>query len=412
MERIPYGISCELGEIMTSAHKLQHKSQIHYNSGLKFFEATESREKFKANSLKELALDFSTDMSTRNAARRINRIRHESKGISATTLRNMVEREGKQIQECIEKKCTQVLEQNGFDSAGELTAELVFLPVQTKYIDQEVLAAAASALNIKEYQQSDYESPDTSLNISIDDVGVKRQAETRPKPEEDNQAKRVNNTVVHIQSEQGNYILNAANLTRVLKMLIGFLLHLGLMGRQIVIFADGARDIHSAVYKMLGFLRIKVILDWYHLEKKCKEQLSLAFCGRKKRNAFLEELLPCLWLGNVNGAIDLLCNVKDEEIKDHEKVVKLIEYFERVRNNIPCYALRKQLGLRNSSNLGEKANDLVVSNRQKHNGMSWSDDGSLAFATVSATTLNRQTGSWIHHRDVSFEFHIPVSDVA
>ena len=38
------------------------------------------------------------------------------------------------------------------------------------------------------------------------------------------------------------------------------------------------------------------------------------------------------------------------------------------------YALRKKLGLRVSSNL---VNDLVVTNRQKHNGMSRSTDGSI-----------------------------------
>ena len=35
-------------------------------------------------------------------------------------------------------------------------------------------------------------------------------------------------------------------------------------------------------------------------------------------------------------------------------------------------ALRANLGLRNSSNPVEKANDLVVAGRQKHNGMAWS----------------------------------------
>jgi hypothetical protein len=41
-----------------------------------------------------------------------------------------------------------------------------------------------------------------------------------------------------------------------------------------------------------------------------------------------------------------------------------------------CYALRKKLGLRVSSNPVEKANDLLASNKQKHQGMSWSADGS------------------------------------
>jgi len=48
---------------------------------------------------------------------------------------------------------------------------------------------------------------------------------------------------------------------------------------------------------------------------------------------------------------------------------KLIAYLNRNKSYIPCYAVRKELGLYNSSAIGEKMNDLVVSERQKHNGM-------------------------------------------
>ena len=40
--------------------------------------------------------------------------------------------------------------------------------------------------------------------------------------------------------------------------------------------------------------------------------------------------------------------------------------------------------MRNGSSIGEKMDDVIVSNRQKHNGMSWSKSGSVAFATVTA----------------------------
>jgi len=79
-----------------------------------------------------------------------------------------------------------------------------------------------------------------------------------------------------------------------------------------------------------------------------------------------------------------------------------MEYLYRVQDTIPCYALRKQLGLRNSSNLGEKANDLIVSSRQKHNGMSWSNNGSLAFATLSTTSRNSEIVHWLNCRDINF----------
>ena len=129
----------------------------------------------------------------------------------------------------------------------------------------------------------------------------------------------------------------------------------------------------------------------------------MAMKNSKIRNEFLEGLLTCLWFGNVDGAIKQLINIDPKKVKNNDFIVKLIEYLERVRGYVPCYALRKELGLRNSSNLGEKANDIVVANRQKHNGMSWSNDGSVAFATVAAASHNREIDCWTQSRAISFE---------
>ena len=78
-------------------------------------------------------------------------------------------------------------------------------------------------------------------------------------------------------------------------------------------------------------------------------------------------------------------------------------YLDRNRLTIPNYMLRAELGLRNSSNRGEKANDLIVANRQKHNGMSWSDIGSASLASVSAIQYNAELDSWLYNRTLSFK---------
>jgi len=391
-----------LGEIDTVSHTLEAKGRTVYNSGTEFFEGTASRENFKSNRLRELILDFSTDTSNRKAASRLNRIRLEESGIGATTYRNIVEREGEAIQERIEQQCEESLLGNGFSSNGELLEETAFIPNEKRYIDQAAIEQAAIKLNIWEYEATDYELPIEAVNVSIDDVCVNRQTETRPGDKE-TQPKRVDNTVVHIQTKDKSYILNAASLLDGIKMLIGLLLFNGLLKKQIVVFTDGARVIHTAVLKMLGFANCKIILDWYHLEKKCKEQLSMALKGSKIRNEFLDGFRPCLWFGNVDGAIKRLRNIDPNKVKNNDIIIKLIEYLERVRGYIPCYALRKELGLRNSSNLGEKANDIVVADRQKHNGMSWSDTGSVAFATVAAASHNREIGRWTHNGTINFE---------
>jgi len=72
----------------------------------------------------------------------------------------------------------------------------------------------------------------------------------------------------------------------------------------------------------------------------------------------------------------------------------LINYIERNRIYIPCYGARKNLGFRNSSNIGEKTNDFIISDRQKHNGMSWSKDGSILLACVAMIKRNNEYKKW------------------
>jgi hypothetical protein len=403
MSEVRYGISCELGEIETKAYRLKGTNGSVYDSGREFYEATAPLERFKSNRFKELALEFSTNTSTRRAAAQLNRVRNESDGIGATTYRNMIEGEGQNIQAKMEEKADKQLKENGFIDNGRDIEWNKIKPAETKYIDEKIVEEAARALNISKYDASEYESAETSVNISIDEVGVNRQVDTRPPNDKNSQRKRVENTVIQVENEDGRYILNGNTIMSTIKLLIGFLLNNGLIDQEMVIFADGARNINGAVQEMLGFAKYKIIMDWYHLDKKCREVLSMGLKGVKIRDELLGELLPSLWFGNVDGAISVLHGIEPEKVKEPTKVAELAEYFERIRNHVPCYALRKRLGLRNSSNRGEKANDLIVSSRQKHNGMSWSDDGSFAFASVSAASFNGEIGNWLRDRDISFK---------
>lgn len=152
------------------------------------------------------------------------------------------------------------------------------------------------------------------------------------------------------------------------------------------------------------FTPLQLILDWYHLEKKCKELLSLACKGRQVRNDLLAKLMPLLWHGCVNGAIALLPATDPSTIKNKKALDDLIDYLEYHRASIPCYAVRKKLGLRNGSNPGEKANDLLVSDRQKDNGMSWSRFGSVALASLTALVKNNEYKTWFSSQTIAFTF--------
>jgi hypothetical protein len=49
-------------------------------------------------------------------------------------------------------------------------------------------------------------------------------------------------------------------------------------------------------------------------------------------------------------------------------------------------------------------NDVVVSNRQKHNSMSWSADGSTRLAMLTALRRNGEDMNWLLKHDISFTF--------
>lgn len=138
--------------------------------------------------------------------------------------------------------------------------------------------------------------------------------------------------------------------------------------------------------------------------KKFKEELSLACRGREIRNRHLRVLLGLLWFGLLDRAQEYLGSIAAAELKNPTAIERLIGYLERNRSGIPCYALRRQLGLPNSSNPVERANNLVTSNRQKHHGMSWSKQGSHALTALSAVVLNGATQAWVRNRVVPFKF--------
>ena len=198
----------------------------------------------------------------------------------------------------------------------------------------------------------------------------------------------VNNTVAHIQTGSNKtYTLNTYNIMQMMKIVLAFLLQNELMSKPgpIVFFTDGARDLRSAISGTFNFLSFKIILDWFHLEKKCKDLLSMAISGKQIKNQILTEVLAWLWLGKVERAVKVLTDLKEDAIKNATQRDNLINYLSRNQDCIPCYALRKKLGLRVSSNPVEKANDVLVSNRQKHNGMSWSPDGSNQLGNLDSS---------------------------
>ena len=375
-----------------------------------------AKEFYRTIGFKELAIiDGDTEKSYRKTAKLINRIRHQEQGGTPyRTLQESTEKEGHNLNNYIEEKSKCILQHNGFTEDGvHIGPKVPAAENQAVRLSNEIVANAVEKCTGDPSVRDDilnnpvpYEDPENTVNISIDDVNVKKQKEARKEPggSEKTKCKYVHNTVVHVAKGDKSYTLNGYGIKAVLRYLIAFIFNNSLIGYRFQFFTDGHKTLNQVILECFSWYRnIGFILDWYHLNKKCKEQLSLSMKGRVIRNKVLEQLMPLLWYGATDKAIDLLKEIDDKSIKSKTDMEKLIDYLKRNRVYIPCYAVRKILGLRNSSNIGEKMNDLIVSDRQKHNGMSWSKPGSVALASISSLKRNREIRTWFEKREVHFK---------
>ena len=163
-------------------------------------------------------------------------------------------------------------------------------------------------------------------------------------------------------------------------------------GRRLLVLGDGAAWIR-AWFEGLGIPLRAMILCWWHLRKRCYEQMSSAGGPKDRRRAFEKELLGQLWEGKVDAAIGLLKGAS-EWVRDPAAVEELIGYLEKRRAYIPDYRQRQRAGLWIASTRVEKYNDWAVSARCKHRGMSWSPRGVLALAALEAARRNGELDAW------------------
>ena len=107
-------------------------------------------------------------------------------------------------------------------------------------------------------------------------------------------------------------------------------------------------------------------------------------------------------MGDLSSATTFLTSLKPEEIKNKKWLDDLLGYLDRKSYAIPCYAVRAKLRFKNSSHSVEKANDILVAQCQKHNGISWSPNGSGALTSLQMIYLNNQQALWFRKKELSF----------
>jgi hypothetical protein len=230
--------------------------------------------------------------------------------------------------------------------------------------------------------------PDTVM-VQADEVSVHAQASTGAKEI------RVYNAVVstgtqtwHCSEEnaQGLILLVGALLTTLQ-------VHRGV--RRLLFVNDGAQWIRD------WFTGVKVpaqemVLCWYHLAKRCLQDLGSA-CGRRRAEEIGAEVLGHLWEGRVDEALAVLASHR-EEMRVRAALDQLVQYLEKRRPYLPNYRARREAGRWIASNRVEKLNDWTVSQRCKHRGMDWTRKGVLALAVLESARRNGDLSAWRRDR--------------
>lgn len=375
------------------------------------------KERVLSLSFLEAASCVCTKASYRDAADILNRFlgRTDINTIKLRTLSDSMGRIGSEISKRLSDVTAHILSVYGFDDESGLPLEDAVLSsnITTAAIPQSVepdkaeIDAVIAAVNDCREEKIPFSAseiktesvPGECVYVSIDDIGVKHQKDSR-KEGSVRDYKYVENTVAHIQYGGETYILTGIGMRNVFKSILAFLLVNNLLSRELVFLTDGAQDIRSHIQSVFQFHPYIVILDWFHLKKRCQEWLSMAIRGKDRRNAILEKTLRYLWVGDTAGASGYLSSLDPADIRNRKWIDDLLGYFQKKGDAITCYALRAKLGLRNSSNPVEKANDLIVAQRQKHNGIAWSPHGSGALAALQMIYLNHQSDLWFHQKEL------------
>jgi len=445
-----YRVEGEVGRFVFALYEARDASGELVCRGDDWFPKRQPREWHKSEGFREEALCLEASRrSYRDNTAHLNRYRRQWQGGTAvTTLQDNAQKEGARVLDFLERHSQRVLTAHGFEEGrdwpGEAAASAATAGTDRRLKPEEVerqWAAVAEEMGKRGFTSEQiesarqraagavYEDPTQCTNVSVDDVQVKKQKGQRersarpkakpagcaaalaPTPSDGtNEAgkksrPKVANTVARIEQGGKCFTLSGASLGQVLRFVLAFLLDNDLLGGRLHLFSDGYRSLQDTLLAFFAWHpRVWLVLDWYHVVKKFKEDLSRACRAREVRNRHLAVLVRLLWYGMASEARRYLDTIPAAQVKDPDSIERLRNYLERNERSIPCYALRRRLGLRNGSSPVESANNQVTARRQKRNGMSWSKAGSHALTALSVLVCNRCQDIWVREHTVPLRF--------
>lgn len=292
-------------------------------------------------------------------------------------------RKKKDWPEEIKEAAGDLIHQNNLDRIPEGLSRNDWMRAKQYYAENYEPSAAVNDEMLSRFSQLGAVPQPGELLIFIDEILVNNWEQTK-------YLQHLTGTLV---SEAGIYYMSGEDLVAQIDALVK-----KINPQSITVIADGAKWITNQVYLgvLSSYVNKQLILDWYHLEKKAKDLLSMICYSKKQKNDVLSALLSDLWHGKVNEALTRL-SVLVDHCRNQAKLTELRSYISSRKDSIPDYGLRRLNCQYNGSGIVEKANDLLVARRQKNTSMQWTRRGGDALLAFKTSILNNQWDSyWVH----------------
>jgi len=319
----------EVGRFTFKTYDVKAKNNKTLFAGIGLFPTHKGRQWYPTSGFKEVALIYgAAQRSYRQTIQVFNHSRRqEVGGTPLNMLCDVTQAEGLKVLDFLTRQAGSLFKEQGFNPQGHPEADCTVIKQipDATYLEQEQLQPALTAVcedmvkkglsaeDIENVQKTlfvnkAYEKAGQCVYVHIDDVGVKEQKQHRDKKgvtkEPDvhqkevtkDQRPTVQNTVARIEHTGKGFTLTGRSVSEILTFVLAFLLNNALLRLNIKVCTDGQRCLQEAIVSFFSWHRhLSLLLDWFHLVKKFKEDLSLACKGRDIRNRHLKQLLILLW---------------------------------------------------------------------------------------------------------------------
>jgi len=297
----------------------------------------------------------------------------------------------------VEKLCVRMVQQPVY-TAKQIRNKMISLaPIAKKHLAKQY-DGLQLCFNFIDTEIDLYDAKQDEIHYFDDGVGVKRQKAVRKDPNYKKESKTVQTDILVIEKPDKSYAYIAKQTSTpqaAADLDVQINCHLSLhYPQQILPFVgvtDGAKCIRERIHGSVS-ANACIILDWYHLRKKIKEQMSRLGLRKEEKEAYITRILKELWHGLVSDCLIYMEQAIFPTLKADKQAIfnDLLAYLDKHKAEIVDYDTRyfrfKTIG----SGRGEKANDQIIAIRQKNNGAAWGDEGSAALATLKCLDLNQQ----------------------